>query len=71
MYVHCGRLQPELGPTGWKARTSLVEDDQILVKSDFDSLDEATVLLEMQPEKACLLIPSTVASGVQGRFELR
>lgn len=66
-----GYLQPELGPTGWKARTSFVEDDQILVQSDFDRLDEATVLLEMQPEKACLLVPSILASGVEGDFELR
>lgn len=48
-----------------------MEDDQILVQSDFDRLDEATVLLEMQPEKACLLVPSTLASGVEGGFELR
>lgn len=64
-------LQPELGTTGWKARTGLVDDGQILVKSDFDSVDEATVLMEMQPDKACILVPSTFASGIEGRFELR
>ena len=48
-----------------------MDEDHVLVKTDFDSMVEATVLLEMEPDKACLLVPSTVTSGVEGIFELR
>lgn len=67
--VRC--MQPELGENGWTSRTTRVSDEHVLVKSDYDRDDEATILLELLPDKPCLIVPSTLTSGVEGRFELR
>ena len=64
-------MQPELGENGWTSRTTRVSDDHVLVKSDYDRDDEAAILLELLPDKPCLIVPSTLTSGVEGRFELR
>lgn len=60
-----------MGEHGWTARTTRVSEEHVLVKSDYDRDDEATILLELLPDKPCLIVPSTLTSGLEGRFELR
>lgn len=60
-----------MGESGWTGRTVTVSDEHILVKSDHDRHDEATILLELLPDKPCLIVPSTTSSGLEGGFELR
>jgi hypothetical protein len=43
----------------------------VLLKSDYDQEDDATVLLELLPDKPCLIVPSCLSAGMQSRFELR
>jgi hypothetical protein len=56
---------------GLTRRSALVSEQEILAQSDFDLPGEAVILLELMPDKPCLLIPSTLAPGVEENFELR
>ena len=49
----------------------VVPDSAVLAQSDFDTCDEAMLLLELLPDKPYLLVPSTAAPAVEGAFELR
>jgi hypothetical protein len=64
-------VQPELGENGWTSRTTQVSEKHLMAVSDNDRDDESTILLELLPDKPCLIVPSTLESGVEGRFELR
>lgn len=64
-------LQPEGGEAGLGRRATTAKAADVLARSSFDTLQEATMLLELLPNKSYLLVPSTVAPGIEGTFELR
>jgi hypothetical protein len=43
----------------------------ILCESEFDSPEEAHLLLDLMPDKPCVIVPSTTPSGIEAPFELR
>ena len=69
MTVAC--LQPEIGEAGMGRRATIAGAADVLAQSAFDTFQDATLLLELLPDKPYLLVPSTLAPGVEGTFELR
>ena len=64
-------MQPQLWDSGLGRRSSIGDGSEVLVQSDFDSAAEAVILLELMPDKPYLLVPSTIAAGIEAPFELR
>ena len=64
-------MQPELSDSGLGRRSSADNGSHVLVQSDFDTADEAVLLLELMPDKPYLLVPSTVTAGIEAPFEIR
>ena len=64
-------VQPEIGQAGLGRRATAASGADVLAQSTFDTFDEATMLLELLPDKPYLLVPSTLAAGTEGTFEVR
>ena len=64
-------LQPELQRRSPCRRACLPADGEVLAQSGFDSCTEATLLLELLPDKPYLVVPSMLTAGNEAPFELR
>jgi hypothetical protein len=64
-------MQPGMTESGLGRRDSVGDGAEVLVQSDFDTADEAILLLQLMPDKPYVLVPSTVAPGVEAPFEVR
>lgn len=62
-------LQPETCDAGLSRITST--GATVLAETAYDTWDEAMLLLELLPDKPYVLVPSTVAAGVEAPFEIR
>lgn len=64
-------MQPEQQRHNPCRRACLPSKGEVLAHSAFDSCTEATLLLELLPEKPYLVVPTTLKPGAEASFEMR